>query len=96
MGGAQTDLAAGVLTFFSSTNSVSITNAGIAGTNVLYCPTSGFASNDLAIIHFWASDTYQLVVVTNVGTGNLGMSRQVPSWPPCRRARVSPPIEYSS
>lgn len=74
MGGVQTDLAAGVLTAYSSTNSVSITNAGIAGTNVLYCPTTGFASNDLAIIQFYASDTYQLVVVTNVGTGNLGIS----------------------
>lgn len=65
------------LRLYSSTNSAAVTNAGIAGTNQLWVGsgTNGFASNDLALIQFTATDTYQLVVITNVTTaGALGIS----------------------
>jgi hypothetical protein len=78
--GAAGDLSAalgGSLTFWTSTNSASISNNGIATTNTLYADLGGvalttlFASNDFALIHFVTNDVYQLVVVTNVSAGNL-------------------------
>lgn len=64
------------LSFLTSTNSQKITNAGTAGTNVLSCATTGFASNDLALIEFRfnSAKAYQLVNITNVGTGTLSIS----------------------
>jgi hypothetical protein len=64
------------LRYLTSTNSRSITNFGIAGTNVLYCDTTGFASNDLALIEFKfnGAHAYQLVNVTNVSASALSIS----------------------
>jgi hypothetical protein len=78
--GLQGDLVAANATFWTATNALTITNNGIAGTNVLYLDSGGaaatgfVASNDLVLIHFFTNDVYQLAIATNVAAGSLGIS----------------------
>jgi hypothetical protein len=68
----ECDIVANRLKVYASTNFQVITNS--QGTsNILNCAVTGFASNDVVLVHFYTPDIYQYAVVTNV-TGGLGIN----------------------